>query len=490
MTSLSTDCPYAVALLQSHDEGDGSIQSAEDHLGSALENQELLAATRQNCPAFMDSKGCPFKNATSAEQVKETLLKIPSSHYEMSSFMQVLQGLHSKSQDQKDPTFQLPGGCPVPNEIKQASGSFRSVMEDMSLAAIMARMASEYEQSTQQQPSAAKEEDESSEEFTVDPSLVRQSAEPVEPRAPRLSQSLKTGTARAHEAAENVHFVKNFIQGIIDRHLYGHMILSLYYVYETLEQALNVHAPNEFAPCHFPKELARTGTLTEDVEYWHGEVSSLAPPSPATVDYQNRIQYLAENEPLLLLAHSYTRYLGDLSGGKVLARVARRAQEIKSAKVFKDMYRRALDDLPLTPVQIQRLVQEANVAFLLNMRLFEELDVEAKVTGATVRPVEDVLCMGPEHADATVPIHGAATSAADGSDKCPFLMKKEQQQTQGAVSHEALSKGHKIGARCPWPFVLFHDPAQFARDWQTWALSGLILCFLWSQVATSSSSSS
>ena len=67
-------------------------------------------------------------------------------------------------------------------------------------------------------------------------------------------------------------------------------------------------------------------------------------------------------EPMLLLLHAYTRYLGDLSRGKVLARIARWAlhldkghhglrfycfEAIRSTKLFKDRYRTALDVLVL-----------------------------------------------------------------------------------------------------------------------------------------------
>ena len=499
-----TDCPYAVALLNTQaEDADGSVQSSNS-FHDQLENHPILEATKQNCPAFADA--CPFKGASSPDQIKETLLQIPSSHYEMKSFVQVLSGLHVDSSN-ADEKYQLPGGCPVPPEIKNQVGAFRHAMEDRSLAAIMAKLAQQYEQEQALENNSVSSS--SDDPMTIEQSPQQQeqhndkSTEPpqdvdMESRHHRqsLSDSLKTGTAVAHEQAENVHFVKNFIRGQIDRHLYGKMILSLYYVYEALEEALDQHAPANFEPCHFPKELARLQTLNEDVEYWLG-ANSVPQPTPATVDYCRRIQYLSAHEPLLLLAHSYTRYLGDLSGGKILARVARRAlglerngtgvveglafyhfENIPSAKVFKDQYRQALDDLPLTATQIERLVQEANVAFLLNMRLFEELDVAANVPGASVRSMEEVLAFGPDGEKA---VHLGSEAA---SDQCPFLMQKKEQE-QGAHSQSSMKAK---GARCPWPFVVFHDPVQFARDWQTWALLGLILCFCWSQLASPSSS--
>ena len=42
--------------------------------------------------------------------------------------------------------------------------------------------------------------------------------------------------------------------------------------------------------------------------------------SPATQLYVDRINYLAQNDPDLLVAHAYVRYMGDLNGGQVLSR--------------------------------------------------------------------------------------------------------------------------------------------------------------------------
>lgn len=40
----------------------------------------------------------------------------------------------------------------------------------------------------------------------------------------------------------------------------------------------------------------------------------------------------------------------------------------------------------------------------------------------------------------------------------------------------------KAGDRCPWPFIFFHDPATGMRDYQTWIVIGLILCWCWSKI--------
>jgi heme oxygenase len=90
----------------------------------------------------------------------------------------------------------------------------------------------------------------------------------------------------------------------------------------------------------------------------------------------------------MLIAHSYTRYLGDLSGGQILKTIAQRGmnlsdgqgtafyefKDIPDEKQFKATYRQTLDQLPLDDATVDRIVDEANAAFGLNMKLFQELE--------------------------------------------------------------------------------------------------------------------
>jgi len=139
---------------------------------------------------------------------------------------------------------------------------------------------------------------------------------------------------------------------------------------------------------YFP-ELWRRESLTEDLAYFFGpEWKSQIHPSPAAKTYIARIREVAKSKPMLLLAHSYTRYLGDLSGGQILRNIASRALGLKDgkglsfydfkaipeAKPFKDRYRAALNELPLELHDVLDVVKEANLAFHLNMKMFEELD--------------------------------------------------------------------------------------------------------------------
>jgi heme oxygenase len=480
---LPLSCPYAVAL---EDDEQSQPSVAIDH---------YLVQAKQSCPAFAEE--CPFANAKSPQDLRQALSKVPQSHYKETYFREAIQHLHLVGPKVDRPEFQL-AECPVSTYMKEQI-PFAQAMEAFSLATIMSRMARDIEREEEQRSSGA----DATSNLSSDGNLVSpltaaatttastkntDSASATEPMpttttttsnnadTPRLSQAFKSGTAVAHQAAEDVHFVKNFVQGKIDRSLYADMILALFHVYAKLELLLEQHAATTFPNCHFPFELNRTAALQEDLDFWFGSTSSSSlTMSPATRDYVDRLDAIAATNPILLLAHAYTRYLGDLSGGKVLARVARRAlnlgkkdglafydfENIPSAKVFKDKYRKALDTLNLTANQVQELVQEANVAFLLNMRLFEELDVKANVPGAKVRDLNETLNF------LQVP---PSASSGPVSEECPFLVNKKQDQP-------TTGKG---GGRCPWPFVFFHDPLQGMQDYQTWIVVGLILCWVWS----------
>eukprot|EP00934_Nitzschia_sp_Nitz4_P000055 Nitzschia sp. Nitz4//scaffold30_size153850//22912//24327//NITZ4_002762-RA/size153850-processed-gene-0.4-mRNA-1//1//CDS//3329547214//55//frame0 len=448
-------CPFAVAMQE--DESDTS--SVPDLLNDW-----------QTCPAFTN-KECPFKGLAAAE-VSQKLKQMPPSHLETNgAFLKTLTFLHKAVE-----TVPLDMECPVKAELPP-DVSFDTFLEAYSLASFMGKQAREWEDDAANS---------SSEEFAVPRLLVTSvsasSTATTHPRKgghrPSLSEALKQGTSVAHEAAESVHFVKNFIRGQIDRQLYGLLVAQLFHVYRGLEQALDHHAPDHFAACHFPHELSRSQALHEDVEFWH--TSDCPPISPAAQDYLDRIQYLAANKPLLLLAHAYTRYLGDLSGGKILGRVARRAlnlsvedpglafyefDHVKSYKLFKDKYRNCLNSLDLSSDAIAEIVQEANIAFFLNVRLFEELDVAGGVPGSSVRPLHEVYHKVLRSSVASQDFTGSPADEA----QCPFIAEKKNKA--------ATQRVQSVPSSCPWPFILLHNPKAGMKQWQTWLLIGLLLVY-------------
>lgn len=474
-TSSFGSCPFAQALHHSIDSDDSSSTTENSAMLSFPPSPGSSSSSLpwKECPVFAN-KSCPFKNAKSSDEVSQILRQLPASHT-----------------DQSLPTHAV--------LIETLAYLHRDkAMEEFSSSAIMTRLAQEhYAKSSEElgNDDSVSDEDEEKKMEEKDLHEITDALEPKKGR--RLSEALKTGTEEAHKEAESVHFVKNFIRGKIDRNLYALFVAQMFHVYRRLETELDKHASTNFVACHFPRELNRSEALREDIDFWQG--SSDEPPiSPATQDYLDRITKVAKERPLLLLAHAYTRYLGDLSGGKILARVAKRALLLDSGpdglteglafydfpllrgsvKSFKDKYRQALNDLQFedTDEAVQAIVQEANIAFLLNMRLFEELDVIGSVPGASVRPIDQVyshsvkICMENKEQD-------TAKSAAP----CPFANMKGASAFQHVHNHNSSvavesvkQKGH---GTCPWPFIFCHDPKTGMRQWQTWVTIGLFLMY-------------
>jgi heme oxygenase len=209
-----------------------------------------------------------------------------------------------------------------------------------------------------------------------------------------LSTRLKEGTKKSHNAAENTKFVAGFLRGVLNPEEYRKLITDFYYVYETMEQRIQeTKDPLASVLKQWGAKLYRTAFLQRDLRYYYGPMyRDLMIPSEACNTYCYRLNEIAENDPYLLIAHHYTRYIGDLSGGQILKGIAKKALNppegeglhfydfpmIDDAKAFKTDYRAVLDGLEVNEHQVNTLITEANYAFRLNMYIFDELQGDAK----------------------------------------------------------------------------------------------------------------
>lgn len=204
-----------------------------------------------------------------------------------------------------------------------------------------------------------------------------------------LATQLRVGTKKAHTFAENVGFVKCFLKGVVEKDSYRKLVANFYFIYSAMEEEMEKHSNHPIvSKINFP-QLHRKQSLEQDLAYYYGanwrEQIKL---SPAGAAYVQRIRDVSENAPELLVAHAYTRYLGDLSGGQIFKGIAQTAMnlpdgqgiafyefaEISDAKAFKTIYRQALDELPIDDIGCDSIVDEANAAFGLVMKVYQELE--------------------------------------------------------------------------------------------------------------------
>ena len=206
-----------------------------------------------------------------------------------------------------------------------------------------------------------------------------------------FSADLKEGTKESHSAAENTKFVASFLRGVVDYEEYRKLLTNFYYVYDTMEQRIR-ETEDPMVQAVRSESLERKEGIERDLEYYYGaDWKEKQIPSDACNKYCHRINEIAEESPYLLVAHHYTRYIGDLSGGKILKEITARVLKppagkgldfyefpsIPDAKLFKQNYRACLDNLGTSVPQENALIAEANYAFELNMNMFDEIQGNA-----------------------------------------------------------------------------------------------------------------
>ena len=204
-----------------------------------------------------------------------------------------------------------------------------------------------------------------------------------------LATMLREGTKKSHTMAENVGFVKCFLKGVVEKKSYRKLVSDLYFVYCAMEEEMQRLKDHPVVSQIYFPELNRKQSLEQDLHYYYGAnwKEQITPSEPAKA-YVARIKEIGQTEPELLIAHSYTRYLGDLSGGQILKNISQKAMnladgegtafyefdEISDEKAFKNKYRQTMNDLPVTQEKAEKIVDEANNAFGRNMELFQELE--------------------------------------------------------------------------------------------------------------------
>ncbi|WP_307855893.1 biliverdin-producing heme oxygenase [Nocardioides faecalis] len=201
-----------------------------------------------------------------------------------------------------------------------------------------------------------------------------------------LSRAMREGSMSEHQAAEGSTYMSELLDGKLVAAGYADLLLRLRRVYGALEETLREHAGDPIVAAVHDPALDRVAAIDADLAHWAPGVDPESIDSPAVTAYVERIK-AAGAWGGLLLAHHYTRYLGDLSGGQAIGRVLQRTfgladgegvafytfEAIEKPKVYKDTYRANLDSIELTPEETARVVAEVKDVFALNQGVFDEL---------------------------------------------------------------------------------------------------------------------
>lgn len=203
-----------------------------------------------------------------------------------------------------------------------------------------------------------------------------------------FSAALRERSSTSHSQSEHAGFMSDLLKGEGSREDYIALVSQHYFIYEALESAGQRMRNDPVAAVFITDKLTRLPALEADLEFligadWREQIT----PLPTTRRYVERIREVGATWPGGFVAHHYTRYLGDLSGGVFIGRVMQRRfgfetngigfylfDDIADPKSFKDVYREQLDAAPWDDAERERVIDEVLLAYRFNTELFEDLD--------------------------------------------------------------------------------------------------------------------
>lgn len=202
-----------------------------------------------------------------------------------------------------------------------------------------------------------------------------------------FSQALQQRTWNGHGQDEGAGFMSDLMTGKGTRDDYIALVAQNYFVYEALEAAAERMRADPVAAPFISAKLTRLPAIVEDLHFLIGaDWLERITPLPTTQRYVERIRTVAAVWSGGFVAHHYTRYLGDLSGGQFIRTLMQRRfgfetngvgfflfGDIAKPREFKATYREQLDAVGWDDAERERVIDEVLVAYRFNTELFEDL---------------------------------------------------------------------------------------------------------------------
>ena len=196
---------------------------------------------------------------------------------------------------------------------------------------------------------------------------------------------MKQETWAEHEASKDSKFANGIMSGELGSRGFIEWQRGLYPVYVKLESILKKNRKDPVLHIFDHRKLDRADRIYADLQKLGTD--PILEPSPL----KTLPPYIAAIEkaslvPQRLMAYHYTRYMGDMNGGQVIARAMENVcgidkdaltcynfSEIGDGYHYRKQYKTLLELSPWTEEEQEEFIDEARIAYARNSDFFEEL---------------------------------------------------------------------------------------------------------------------
>lgn len=196
--------------------------------------------------------------------------------------------------------------------------------------------------------------------------------------------AMRDRTRELHTRAERSGIIAAILSNRGSLAGYALFLRNILPAYQQMERGLEEKKDGPVA-CVARPQLYRAAAIESDLANLEGpDWDRRLPLLPAGDRYAQRIASVCAGDGSRLIAHAYARYLGDLSGGQILKRLLGRSlalepqalsfydfPDITDTDAFKALYRKSIDDAAGQIADAASVIEEAFIAFQLNIELSE-----------------------------------------------------------------------------------------------------------------------
>lgn len=196
---------------------------------------------------------------------------------------------------------------------------------------------------------------------------------------------MKEETLEAHDESKDSGFAVTIMSGEWSPLAFVEWQRALYPVYNTLETVLRKNRKDPILSIFDHRKLDRSERILHDLSTYNVDPVLDPSPLPCVQDYVACVADTDGSTPRVLAYH-YTRYMGDMIGGQVIARSMKEKygmsedsltcydfSELGDLHHYRKNYKILIELLPWSDEEREQFVDEIKTAYKINAVLFEQL---------------------------------------------------------------------------------------------------------------------